>query len=61
MMGRRVQNWFSGCSIPALPSLFYIAFLTDCARGEGLWTTKCLSTVVVGKEGHATCEIPVLQ
>ena len=39
---------------------FYIRFLISCGRCEGLGTTKCRKTVVVGKQGHAPCKILLL-
>ena len=36
-------------------------FLKYCDRGKGLRTTKCLKSVVEGKQGHALCKIPLIQ
>ena len=39
------------------PTRIYTMFFTNRGRGEGLGTTKCLRTVVGGKQGHAPCRI----
>ena len=44
-----------------LPELVYATYLKKTGRGKGLGTATCLKTVVVGKEGHAPCNILWLQ
>ena len=40
---------------------FSNTFLKNCGRDKSLGTTTCPKTVVGGKQGHATCNIPLLQ
>ena len=35
-------------------------FRIYCGRGESFGTTTCFKTVPWGKQGHATCKIPVI-
>ena len=47
--------------LPPSRASFSTTFLKKCVRGESLGTTTCLRTVVGGKQGHAACEIFLLQ
>ena len=47
----------TGCTVPAIQSLFSTTFLKNCGRGEGLGTTTCPITVIGGRQGHAPSEI----
>ena len=40
---------------------FSTTFLKNCGRGESLGTTTFLKTVVGGRQGHAPCEVLLLQ
>ena len=40
---------------------FSTTFLKNCGRDESLGTTTCLKNVVGGKQGHALCNIHLLQ
>ena len=50
----------SRCGVPAPRATSHTTFLKDCGRGEGLRTTTCLRTVVVGRQGQAACKIILL-
>ena len=39
---------------------FSTTFIKNCDRGENLWITAYLKTVVGGKQGHAPCKILLL-
>ena len=57
MVGEFTPNWFSGCSVPAIPCWFSITCHESCGRDESLGSTTCLKTVVGGKQGHVLCKI----
>ena len=59
-IGRGAANGSSGCSVPAIPSWLSTTCLRYRSRCIILRTTSCLSTVVVGKQGHASCKITSL-
>ena len=48
---------FHGVAFMLSRASFSSTFPKDCGRGEGLWATTCLKTVVRGKCGHASCNI----
>ena len=61
LYGRGASIWLSGCSVPAIKSLFSNTFLKNCDTGDCLSTTTCPMTVVGGRQGHAPCGILLLE
>ena len=54
-LGRGSHNRLSGCSVPALPSLFSNTFLKNSGRGKCFMAATCPKTVVEVSK----CMLPV--